>query len=577
MEQNYPLDTFAVLEPTVPAQPTAPPQPAAPAQPATPAQPAAPAPTQTPPVLDFPIEVLSEIFLQSICLQRRTLEHDINTNAVTLLRLSHVCERFRHVALNDPSLWARVPYLNGVGEEFLQLMLSRSYPLRFSLSCIEDVTLPDSQAIWDMIENDFWRVSRLRVRVAKDFPGNLVEYFLGLWAPCLEHCYIDFQGDRHVALDSLIPPQFFESPPPLRDLHLVNCYISPDHSSNLSPFNRLRDVRIKHRGQDHGESPFLLSASDLSDWKPHFSSLHTLYLVNCVQISHIPSAMNRLELRSLKRFVLEGPTDVCLEMALVLRLPHRCSRLITVMFPLGGDAPHPARDASVALQFVPSTHRFSHCLIDLENPYLRPGLRLSGPDNNPVTVLIRFNLYQIKQRSNNTLHYLSRFPSFLATGLYQPEQFLRRLWEHLADLSTLHLHRVTTVALSLEHRSLDPSFLVGMLKNMQSLRTVVISGQAPGVWSKPWIRRLLHPSYLPHLTELCVPFDATTSGKAMGSIQQVVLQWTMPCKVTFRVPARYAYIFGYAAEEEIRNAIRELTRSYSPDVPLDWFWAAVSV
>lgn len=519
---------------------------------------------------DMPFEVMSEIFMHFL-LGCASID-DKPSKARKLLRLSHICAYFRHVILNDPSLWADLPYLNGVHEDFLEAIMVRSYPSLFSLSCTEDDTLTDRTKVWQTMDEHAWRISGLRICVSEGFDGDLVEYFLGIPAPHLKECSIDFRGDRNVNLDALIPPHLFNHPPPLQTLRLINCHISP----NALPLAGLRDVRLVSREGATDRSECRLPASQLATRRLQFDSLHTLHLINSIQSAETLVSADCLDLRSLQRFVLEASTDVCVQMRLLCLLPRRCSRTITFTFPPDEDDQDPARVAKVAVLFVPEVYQFSDCSIGLEDPSQRPCVTLTWPGAHPTAVTLRFNLFQLEGRNmgRGLTQYIAGLNPLLAicAGRYPPERFLRRLWSQLIESLGPHLAHVTTLALSLDSKSNAPLHLVQTIQAMPNLRVVLTDGPTPGTWLNQWTRQILRPVNAPRLEGLVVPFDVDAQGEVVGAIRQLLLSWEASLEVTFRVPAHYASTFGYAASEEICTRIGELTHSFPATARLKWVW-----
>ncbi|KAJ7127705.1 hypothetical protein C8R44DRAFT_910890 [Mycena epipterygia] len=102
------------------------------------------------PVLTFPNEIISEIFLESLDSSKRSL-----SDPSSPLFLGHICRKWREIALSTPSLWTDIGlYLGNVAAHESQLRLletwlrrSRECPLSISLhhNCEHSESVPTAR------------------------------------------------------------------------------------------------------------------------------------------------------------------------------------------------------------------------------------------------------------------------------------------------------------------------------------------------------------------------------------------------------------------------------------------------
>ncbi|TFY55713.1 hypothetical protein EVG20_g9217 [Dentipellis fragilis] len=239
------------------------------------------------------------------------------------IHVTHVCGHWRHIALEDPSLWT-VVYC-GLGSEWMNLMLSRSkaLPIDVSFEYKHRVYEPGSDLNFNLsrilrIAEHQTHTRILKVRAQLAGPNFNFRWMLARFngvLPILET--LELHGDsRYEAIEVVrMPEGHFHSMPTLKELVLYNIIPSwmPQalpSLSNLVKFDfTLPDVR------DHGtflDSEFLPARHQLS---------RSQLLPNMPQLLDILETMPLLESLSFRDTLPTISVDPLIQQTRVVSLP----------------------------------------------------------------------------------------------------------------------------------------------------------------------------------------------------------------------------------------------------------------
>ncbi|KAF6751284.1 hypothetical protein DFP72DRAFT_495775 [Ephemerocybe angulata] len=528
---------------------------------------------------DFPSEVLSEVFYHVVDSQSAIGHSAAHARAVNLLHLSQVSAYFRHVAINSSSLWAMIIYIERVNVGFLEAMLARSDPSPFDLTFVEGADLSAHDQIWSLIFANFYRVANLHVEVAEGYNGRVLGGLLRLPAPSMSQCTIHFIGDRNVCLDDFFPrisAPFSSYSPALRRLNLSNCFISMKYSPRS-----LSQVSIRCIGNDaYNHSPRLQLRS-LADWHRRFDCLQPLDLYDCFEecteadTARI-AAQTPVYFPSLRLFTLRTTsTEVCREVASIIQLPATCSRNIIIVF--SSQRMFEMEEAATAVQavtkFVPVQTEYAECAISMGDN--RPFLRLIAARPRSSVITLRFALSDLKVRNWNAisvgtlLRMLSRTWGGGAPTLATNNRILYQIWTALGGTLSAVLSSIPILHLWINKESPAQFLLHDIFKHLRGVRE--IRSQTSDLWANSTIHHLLTRELIPSLNKIRIPLDDATTSLAVIKGLGCFLQARREVRtVVFRIRSSTLRRMGYAAFEEIRSVIRDVSRDFPDTVSLDW-------
>ncbi|KAF6751274.1 hypothetical protein DFP72DRAFT_495621 [Ephemerocybe angulata] len=449
-------------------------------------------------ITKFPAELLLKIFLDTLDRHRKGPRSTTKAGAINLLHLSHTSSRFRKLVINDPSLWAMVPFLNGVHPDFLLAILSRSQPLTFELAFREDETLLGEDRAWDQIVLNFRRVSRLHVEISEAHEGAKTKSLLYLDSPSLTHCTVYCMGAHAKQLNHSTPHilPFRNSAPLLRGIDLINCYLPIGrYLPSLSSF-------IICNAADSDVAPSI-PISDLLQWGQSFASLTKLTLSNCIQPFVDLEAMYHLgpiPLPSLDFFFLEASPECCRQLGRIIRLRSTCSRSITVItspdyYSNLADA---ATFAESVLSFIPTDLVYMECVLGMGDGYLT--VRLVKTEGRRLAMSIRFNTDNLNVSLSIPSHHL-----LALHPITEKDLFLYQICHFLTTSLQPILPSISGAHLWFDHDSVAPHVFRNLLKAMQNVE--VVTTRSSRTWANPLLLGLLSQDNVPGLKKIRVPFD----------------------------------------------------------------------
>ncbi|KAF5342116.1 hypothetical protein D9611_001701 [Ephemerocybe angulata] len=520
----------------------------------------------------LPAEILGKIFHDMLDSFDSAEKHLYSAdNAQALLKISRVSSYFREVVISDPSLWAKAPYINGIHEDFLPIILSRSEHCTLELSFMEDESLAKNPQLRSQITSHFKRVSRLQVELAVAYEGSVLQSLLSTSAQSLIECTILLLGDRNVPLEFFngrVLGPFDNHAPILRSLNLVNCYLPPMHYSS---FPSLSDISIQYIGDQllQDALPFM-PAGDLFRWPAGFKYLRTLTLFNCIErpafvalgASQVPVA-----LPSLRCFILETSTEGCQHFAHALQLPTSCSRSITIIFPQERQGLEDAYSAAHAASlFIPLDVRYKQCSVG--TPSDPPYFRLIA---DRMVATLRFKLSQVHlDELPEPVHLLIRMLCFPQTSsLTAKHIFLYQIWTAITSALTKPLSTIPILNLWFGKDSLAPCLLLELIQAMSRMEEVVF--RTNDLLAHPSIQACLDRDNAPTLNKLEIPLDNESENLKVKATLTEFLHHRREVKgVTFRVRDSTLAGLGYAAPDAIRNMIRNISEDFPNFVFVTW-------
>lgn len=527
----------------------------------------------------LPTELLSKIFHHMLDPFDAVEKHIYpERNALELLRVSHVSSYFREVAVNDPSLWAKAPYVNDVHEDFLPVILRRSEPCAIELSFGDYKGLSEDAQTKEQLVQHFSRVSKLQVQIGVPYENSTLKSLFSLPAPSLTDCTLLFLVHSNTSLDSFdrdVLRPFNERAPLLQHLHLINCTIPPEYYDTFPKLSSLSMMQYIGDGLLEDHIPFM-PIDDIFKLGKGLSSLHTLTLIKCVQRGGVEFDLDVSQgpvyLPSLRHFHLETSVEGCQQLAKVLKVPATCARELTIIFPghyrFGLEAANAAAEA-VSL-FISLNVRYRECSITVVRT--APSLRLVAICGSIST--LRFEVSELNVDLPDPAQHLGggARPSFLrtATGILTPKDiFLHQVWLTLSTSLRRPLSTVLVLNLWVGDGSPAPCLLVELLKSMRCLKELAC--RTSNLWAHPYIHILLEHDTTPALTKVKIPLDDdVVRPEVLLALNQFLRSRREVREVTFRVPTSTLASMGYAAPDAVRCLIRSVSEHFPDTVALDW-------
>ncbi|KAF6745583.1 hypothetical protein DFP72DRAFT_1077361 [Ephemerocybe angulata] len=523
-------------------------------------------------VSTIPAEILSRIF-QHVVDQPRAAHSLVpfNAGALDLLSISQVSSLFRQVAVSNPTLWALVPYLNGVGIEFLSLMLERSKNLPISLSFSEGFYLPNSGPIWQRILREYNRIASLWIVVEEKQSGFKAKLLLTVPAPGLKHCAIEFRGSRSVPFDFFVEhriPPFNGCAPQLQSLAFINCHMAP----HLYQFPRLQNISLCSSNHvDLSQSSFYrISMDDCLQWRNQAISLRVLTLCNSVSESTDWKALlllPPLDLPLLEQLTVIGTAEVCRQLASLLRLQSQCSRKATIVY--SGQQRSTTRDAvlgaEAAAMFIPTGVRYTECSLSVDGR--QPRLSLAKEDGVDT---VSFDIRELNFHLTGFIGRIITTPIISFMGFNPPnpcDVFMCWLWESLGLRLNSTLSFLERLHLSFDTAPFSPHVLSGVIGSMTNVTT--INASHADAWESSWFLSAGHDSF-PRLRCLGIPLDEETTAPVLRGLARFLLHREELESVVFRVSPTWVGALGYAADDVIRRAIAEIATDFPASVKVNW-------
>ncbi|KAF6745576.1 hypothetical protein DFP72DRAFT_1077354 [Ephemerocybe angulata] len=506
-------------------------------------------------ICDMPIEILSKVFLDTLDpLDAVDPVFNPSSNAVTLLNISHASSFLREAVIGDSSLWAVVPYLNGIHTDFLKAILERSQQTAINLTLLDDGRVWEADENWNEARWHFDRISKLHIEVDPISEGFILHTFLSRPAPSLTECRIHFVGFRNVPLNKLLnsrdPRLFDDDAPHLHTLKLTNCWIRPKHYSSLPSLRQVAVQSQYNSDRAYREGHSFMALEDLlggHSLANSFIYLQDLALINCIQHSDRPEGptfQQPIHLPSLERFTLETTIGDCHQLATNFRLPKTCSRIITSTSHRHRQLKlEDASAAGVALSlFVPSDAPNTHCAVGTSD--LTPFLRFT---NSYSTVTLRLRLPGRKD------------PHFDA------HMFLVEVGMALAPALGTRVSTISTVHLQFEKLSPSSGLLLPLLRLMDVKE---ITSQSSELWADPCIQALARHENVPSLRKLQMPLeDSICEAEDLAGVSRFLRSREDVQEIVFQVDLSR---LGDMEHDEMDSVIRDLTRNFPSTVDLKW-------
>ncbi|KAF6748666.1 hypothetical protein DFP72DRAFT_1074020 [Ephemerocybe angulata] len=471
----------------------------------------------------MPTEILSKIFLQVVehsFTTFRTLP--FNAAAVDLLNISGTSSRFRQVAIHDPALWARVPFLNGISRPFLDLILRRSQRHPLTLRFLEDSTLPDTVDIWSLIMTEYARVAVLYIEVSEASDATKSKVLLMMRSPALQDCFVKFHGRRNVRLDDLISntlPPFSDDAPALRSLHFINCNLSP----NLYAFPKLTELSVACVGDIITVRLFLLSIQDFFVLHDQFRLLHSLKLLNCIwpcrvaEFQALLLATPPLDLPILEELDLAGSIEVCDQVGAIFHIPDECTRNVTVIF--HRNRQFSALDANKAVngasRFISPSVRYLGCSAAIGSGHSHLRLLKAGGKYDTLC----FDVDQLNFQVGGVVSFLIASLSIPTLPFQAPsitDLFLRLLWDSLSRRLGHTLSSIPSLHLSFGAHSSGPHILHDFFDALQNVDKLIV--ERLDIWDNPCFLAYPVKEILPGLKSLEVPLDDGTTPASLAGL-----------------------------------------------------------
>lgn len=488
-----------------------------------------------------------------------------------------MCSSFRHIILNDPPLWAELPFVNGVHEDFLRAILERSQPQPLELSFVEDETLSNNEAVWSQVCQDFYRVSSLYAQVAPTHTGARTQHLLILPAVTLQQCTVEFLGSRSVHLDFLADRVFSRQAPVLSSSTLVGCTLPlPQCPLKALSIFSARDHALDDRLQKQGS----LATFCLSSWGFARQTLEHLFLGKGLESRTTPSSrslprLGPIALPLLKAIVVEGSIEVCEWIAASLLLPPTCSRNVTSLLPdrleLGTES---AKLCSTVLsRYVPSDMDFNGCIVKISERQALLRLIKVGRCRVVVTLVLDFSRLLV---TPGLLCVLPKTFAALKTSDPAPHtlaHFHRHYWDGLA--STLHrtFATPTTLHLALDPRSPALNGVYSALRVMENITNLATTASELEI--RTTTKFIVDPAILPSLDRLVIGLEVgelIDSGDhcCLDTLCQALHSSPNITRVLFRVRYTDTLAMGYAVKDTMCSLLRVLTEGFPSTVAIDW-------
>ncbi|TEB30572.1 hypothetical protein FA13DRAFT_520997 [Coprinellus micaceus] len=219
----------------------------------------------------FPIEILSRIFI--FCAAQATQQFDSDDGrSFSWVKVAHVCNHWREVALHCPELWSHLLFSNAELAETM-LLRSKNAPLSFNLeNC--------GHWLMDVLNTIVSQSHRLRsVEIFGDISSTILTDLTSP-TPLLEKLVLEDSCSREIGR---IPDNFLGASAPLLKCLKIEDLAIPTYAF-LSQFPSLTDLEISETIPSDRETP--LRMEGLLEMLQQLPSLESLTLSNCVPQRH---------------------------------------------------------------------------------------------------------------------------------------------------------------------------------------------------------------------------------------------------------------------------------------------------
>ncbi|KAJ6561476.1 hypothetical protein DFH09DRAFT_1035731 [Mycena vulgaris] len=319
------------------------------------------------PVLMLPPEITSEIFLQCLPTSQNDLGRPTVNPREPPMLLTHVCSKWKEIAISTPALWATMVFNGRLGADVLETWLDRARALPLSLKLRIDRDLEDdiTSAISDTLIEHSGRIRSLEVEICVHQLGEIENAYGGWSFPLLQKLTIwvldaddyDLWGGPSYQIFKNAPllrqASFNDAPPssialPWRQLTKFSgtCYMIPDCLEVLRLIPNLTECAFTFPHYDIGADHTKLTHSNLQSLSlfeiqsdQHVSefrinilevltlpALHTLQIFDCESYAfndEILIAFLSRSLPPLRKFTirLDGLDQAIFEAASLTKMP----------------------------------------------------------------------------------------------------------------------------------------------------------------------------------------------------------------------------------------------------------------
>ncbi|THU89443.1 hypothetical protein K435DRAFT_969101 [Dendrothele bispora CBS 962.96] len=227
------------------------------------------------------------------------------------IRITHVCSRWRELALNTRSLWTNI--ILNLGEDWTKAMIQRAGPTTLlSVTAVDCRFWNDNlYEAFGLIPPEMHRVVRLDLWGDFEEMGSICSALEDAPAPALRYLRLAKSENQSGDSDSVIEGIFKSQTPLLEHLCLDGV---PFPSTSFYLFNHLKHLYVYSAGNDSGVFP---SPSELLSVLACTPELESLSLLGCIlwdnfnNTSALGEEQNALiRLPKLRTLNLEGHKDV---------------------------------------------------------------------------------------------------------------------------------------------------------------------------------------------------------------------------------------------------------------------------
>ncbi|KAI0262475.1 hypothetical protein BC834DRAFT_891547 [Gloeopeniophorella convolvens] len=267
----------------------------------------------------LPSDVLSEVFGFVQILEKTPL-HAVTLGWVTV---THVCQRWRQVALDDPSLWSKLEGSRFHSTWFTEI-LARS---RHSILDVKIECTPTKDVV-STLHTHLARIRTLQLtRLDTPEVTEALQALLSTEAPLLEHLVLSAGTDVSGGPPDRPSPVHFSSglclfngqAPELRKITLHGVRISWSALPKRCPLTHLDVIQPD---QTHTSAASFGRMKELMDMLAGLPTLEVLCLANCFPATPSKSTRTQpVELRNLDQLALIGPSHHVAQVFESLKLP----------------------------------------------------------------------------------------------------------------------------------------------------------------------------------------------------------------------------------------------------------------
>ncbi|KAI0062971.1 hypothetical protein BV25DRAFT_1915708 [Artomyces pyxidatus] len=253
---------------------------------------------------------------------------DGNTDKLGWIKVTHVCRRWRKIALENPALWADITFMLGPNWTATMLQRAQNVPVRIKPRKFRKL----GAEVKDYIPQNLSHIQELSLENSYEFLGPLLDAIVAP-APILEYLRLACSGTSPMPFPSTA---FSGSTPRLRRLCLEGWSVPWE-----SPiFNTVVDLEIVYpETGDHTQ--LLPSLPQLLDALERMSSLQHLKLECVLPVykrpvkKKTPSGPRRVALPRLLELKLSGKVFECVQFIEALTLPPTTVLTITKLWSHG--------------------------------------------------------------------------------------------------------------------------------------------------------------------------------------------------------------------------------------------------